>query len=634
MENAYQWVKFYEALADKLLEFSDKRRELFELMKKVRSEQPLMEYLNFEREDWWGPRNYHMDPLSVIGIFNRKTTDANRINLAQVIAETFGVEVPAPTQFAGIPVLNPMRSFFMGPDDIWELFMEAIVSAQTDSFSDEFKTAFEKAVSVKGNGLASITMGLYWIRPNVFMPLDSNSRAFVNAYYGITTPSGNCTGEEYVAFLKTLKAKVAERSPDMTFPEVSYAAWMQKESKVVRDSIQAFSSNDEQTQCTAFKQWYINNGGSSNTANTISTAIGKARLKDGRAVFAVTTFDELDALIQNASLNGYFQSSRSDYANMEDVFNIDATTQRDNLKSGIKYYLDFLKSDCVTTSSTKPAAWIFQGNPKYYDVVGAVENLDTIMWSVNQYSKQIKKGDKAYIWLSGSDGGIIASGLILCDPEIRKPDLSDPYNRGGALKKEPYMAVDIQIERKLTLERVSRAVLLVDERTKHLEILTRPSATNFRVTKAEEEVIESIIRGTYKEATVIDNPKVEIVRKRRYWLYAPGEQARFWDEFYDAGIMGIGWDEVGDLSQYETKFSIKSIMKQMYGEDRSYINNGHALWQLSNEISVGDIVFAKRGKNIIVGRGIVESNYEFDKSRKEFKHIHKVNWTHKGEWEH
>ena len=71
MDNAYQWVPFYEALADKLLVYSDKRDELFALMKKVSSEQPLMKYLHFEREDWWGPRHHQIDPFSVIGVMNR-----------------------------------------------------------------------------------------------------------------------------------------------------------------------------------------------------------------------------------------------------------------------------------------------------------------------------------------------------------------------------------------------------------------------------------------------------------------------------------------------------------------------------------------------------------------------------------
>lgn len=40
----------------------------------------------------------------------------------------------------------------------------------------------------------------------------------------------------YVSFLKTLKAKVTEQSPDMTFPEISYTAWTQKDSKADEDS--------------------------------------------------------------------------------------------------------------------------------------------------------------------------------------------------------------------------------------------------------------------------------------------------------------------------------------------------------------------------------------------------------------
>lgn len=293
MDNAYQWVPFYEALADKLLAYSDKRNELFELMKKVRSEQPLMKYLNFEREDWWGPRNHHMDPLTVIGILNRGTTDANRIKLAKVLAETFRVELPAPVQIAGIPVLNNMNSFFNGPDEIWELYIQAMESAKTGIFSDAFKSAFEKAIAVKGNGLAYITMGLYWIRPNVFMPLDGNSRAFASNQYGITAPSGNCSGEEYVAFLKTLKAKVTGLSPNLTFPEISYTAWMQKDNKAESGSNSDFSVVDEQQQREAFKSESVVTANSTSFAKNIilcgTPGTGKTY---STVLYAVSIIDE------------------------------------------------------------------------------------------------------------------------------------------------------------------------------------------------------------------------------------------------------------------------------------------------------------------------------------------------------
>lgn len=150
MDNAYQWVPFYEELADKLMAYKDKRDELFELIKKVAADQPLMKYLHFEREDWWGPRKHQIDPFSVIGIMNRGTTDANRTVLAKVLANTFGIKLLAPTHFAGIPVLDNRKSFFAGIDEVWDLFILAMKTAETKEFTEEFKLAFEKAIAVSG----------------------------------------------------------------------------------------------------------------------------------------------------------------------------------------------------------------------------------------------------------------------------------------------------------------------------------------------------------------------------------------------------------------------------------------------------------------------------------------------------
>ncbi|UJF28579.1 EVE domain-containing protein [Planococcus sp. 107-1] len=150
-----------------------------------------------------------------------------------------------------------------------------------------------------------------------------------------------------------------------------------------------------------------------------------------------------------------------------------------------------------------PSIWIFQGNPKYYDVINAVEDLDQITWSVNQYKQQIKKGDKAYIWLSGEGGGIVAYGEILENPEIRQPNLEDPYSQDENLNSQPYLAVDIRIDQKLISSRVERAILRADERTKKMEILTYPGATNFKVTKEEDLVIKDIINGNYSKVPAV-----------------------------------------------------------------------------------------------------------------------------------
>ena len=121
---------------------------------------------------------------------------------------------------------------------------------------------------------------------------------------------------------------------------------------------------------------------------------------------------------------------------------------------------------------------------------------------------------------------------------------------------------------------------------------------------------------------------------KKYWVFAPGENASKWDEFHEYGIIGIAWDELGDLSQYPSKESMKAKMREVYGEDLSYTNAGHATWQFVHEINQGDIVYAKRGLNKIIGRGEVESAYIFDDTRAEYKNIRRIRWTHYGEWDH
>lgn len=120
----------------------------------------------------------------------------------------------------------------------------------------------------------------------------------------------------------------------------------------------------------------------------------------------------------------------------------------------------------------------------------------------------------------------------------------------------------------------------------------------------------------------------------RYWLYAPGRNAEKWDQFYAEKIMAIGWGQVGDLRNLPNKAAVKTKMKELYGDEYSYRNDAHALWQFANEIKIGDIIFVKQGTSKIIGRGIVESDYKFDKTADDFNHVRKVNWINKGYWSH
>lgn len=130
------------------------------------------------------------------------------------------------------------------------------------------------------------------------------------------------------------------------------------------------------------------------------------------------------------------------------------------------------------------------------------------------------------------------------------------------------------------------------------------------------------------------NPDTNSGREPHYWLYSAGEGSYKWDEFYQKGIMAIGRSDLGDLNKYSTKGEMKEALKEIYDANQSYKNAGHALWEFANEMQLGDVVFVKRGVDRLIGEGVVTSDYFYDDSQTEYKHVRKVNWTDNGEWEH
>ncbi|MCX7749208.1 MAG: EVE domain-containing protein [Clostridia bacterium] len=308
------------------------------------------------------------------------------------------------------------------------------------------------------------------------------------------------TGKEQIRkYLQTHKQsdRAAERADGYYSSMKYFKAFLDKEYPTLAEEWSHKTIPDSYMKST-FQIWMKkqkkSNGEpySSNTISAYTTALKNSTTK-------LTLSDQIHTDL-------FFYSNAEDFLEAHKIilaapnFNeVDIAAGNKAYSNGMVLYSKFLNE------FSQPSCWIFQGNPKYYNVVDAINNLDKIVWAVNQYTKQIKKGDKAYIWLSGSDGGIIASGTIADSPEMKDQDLNDPYSV-ESLKDEPYLGVVILIERKLTDRIVKRSTLLSDERTRKLEILTYPGATNFFVTKDQEKIIESIIDGTYVNVAVTDVP--------------------------------------------------------------------------------------------------------------------------------
>ena len=119
---------------------------------------------------------------------------------------------------------------------------------------------------------------------------------------------------------------------------------------------------------------------------------------------------------------------------------------------------------------------------------------------------------------------------------------------------------------------------------------------------------------------------------KRYWLYAPGENASMLEEFYEEGVIGLGWEALGDLNNFKSKEEIVQKLQEIESTSSSKMNDATANYEFKEVMSVGDIVIAKRGRGELLGYGEIKSDYYFDASKPHYQKYRKVDWLKKGNW--
>lgn len=119
---------------------------------------------------------------------------------------------------------------------------------------------------------------------------------------------------------------------------------------------------------------------------------------------------------------------------------------------------------------------------------------------------------------------------------------------------------------------------------------------------------------------------------RRIIKIAPGENAQYWDDCLKGEYICVGWDNVGDLREFESK----EVFLERFAKEYSDFYNHHKptltkkakeLWTLM-ELEPGDLIVANKGTSRVLAVGEVnEPGYEWDKNREEFKHLVRVKWN-------
>jgi hypothetical protein len=298
--------------------------------------------------------------------------------------------------------------------------------------------------------------------------------------------------------------------------------------------------------------------------------------------------------------------------------------------------LEYIASDGgVVPPNPARYSWIFQANPLFFNITEALEKLTTMNWLVSKYRERIGPGDHLYLWRCGDEAGIVGTGTVLSEPAPLPENESD---LAFAVQPDKFRGTEIRVS--LSVDKVVRPPLAKgdlksDPRLTNLSILNISQGTNFPVTEDQAGAIDELINAHLEgqdevadEGTSTEGDEAPT----RVWVYAPGEVARYWEEFYREGIIAIGWDDLGDLSQYTDQDGIASKIIEVYRPNGRPMNDSRACFDFVYSMRPGDRVIAKKGRSGVVGYGVVTGEYEHRGDRGYYKNVRKVRWDGRGTW--
>lgn len=297
------------------------------------------------------------------------------------------------------------------------------------------------------------------------------------------------------------------------------------------------------------------------------------------------------------------------------IYDLDLDLDKEMIKQDLNdIVFEYQKLDFTTKSTTN--YWVFQGSPKIYNMVEALKLNSIKTWTVSSHRKKIKIGDKFILWSTGKHSGCYALGRVTSSvTPMKEEDIEMDFY----LKPQSSILnhrVSVEIEHNYFNDPILKEKITNNVAFKGFK--GGSQGTNFSATKEE---YDTMIKLKNKDITI------------QYWLYSPGEDANHWDEFYNLGIMGLGWDELGDLNLYNGKKQIKERLQKLENTESSKKNDTAANFEFVNEIKPKDIVIVKKGRGELLGYGEVSSDYYYDTKRDRFKSCRKVDWKAKGNWQ-
>lgn len=323
-----------------------------------------------------------------------------------------------------------------------------------------------------------------------------------------------------------------------------------------------------------------------------------------------------------------------------------------SMEEGRKEIYDYLKYDLLSENAEKRTASYFS------DLMALKEFLDTTYGGVDkrvgseidceatiyQYAKRVYEGE---ITIENAVSSLIKE--VTCYGETSHKLMimqfismmnGERYTRKANTETTLYFINQIGMD--YGINQMTNALKSTQENIKYYYEQTGNKSDSVcrgcrKIAKANgiDSVLfdDSIFEGIIPKSGITDNVLAD-KNTVRYWIYSPYDS---WNQLYEEGIITIGRDYLGDPNLYATRSDMQSAMQDCGTEKytTTYRNASLEVWQFIHDMNPGDVVFAKKGRDTVIGRGVVSSEFIYDETKPtEFKYYRKINWTHKGEWQH
>ena len=175
--------------------------------------------------------------------------------------------------------------------------------------------------------------------------------------------------------------------------------------------------------------------------------------------------------------------------------------------------------------------WLFQGNPKVFDIDQYLSTNGFKYWSCPKFHKEIQIGDKAFFYKCGKDAAVLAKGVIKEVPtprdKVKHPELLSDFNK----EKKEALKVGVEVEETrvaLPEHTISRSDLVADENLKENSLIKSRQSSVFKITENQRKALETLWLKRKTEPRLIKHSQGKILGSRKAFIQSLGATCKNW----------------------------------------------------------------------------------------------------------